>query len=1129
MIRFTVRTLASITRLAAVARGPLLATLLVMMATSQSGYPQVLYGALTGNVTDQTGAIAAGVKVQALNVATNVATSATTDSRGVYRFTDLQPGVYTITIEAQGFKKLVQRSVPVDSNALRRVDAQLQLSDVSETVEVTARAPLLQTDRGDVHVIQTAREVNDLPLVGGAGRNYQTLMQVVPGALMAGEQNSAAGSPQRSISFNVNGVSRLQNNTKLDGASIVYPWLPTNTAYVPSAEAIDEVSIVTNSYNAEQGLVGGAAINVIIKSGTNAIHGAAWEYRTDSGLKAKNFFQTAPTNPKDTLDQFGANVGGPILKDKLFFFANWERTNRDNASPVRLYSLATDALRRGDFSGTGVTIYDPLSNPDPAQRTPFPGNIIPANRIDPAALELIKLMPLPTGSGFANNYTANGEGNYRRDNIDLKLNYHASNRLSLFGRYSLSPSNIFDPPSLGGAGGDALNGGQLGNAPGRTQLAGLGGTYTFSPNLLLDVNLGYTRQRLGAENVDINSNFGLDVLHIPGTNGPDRLQGGMPSFQLSGWANLGNPNTGNPFLFRDNQYVGAFNLQWIRQSHSMRFGLDYQNQQLNHFQPQGGTFQTVRGTLVFNGNSTRLQNGPTPSDTRFNSWADFLLGLPNTAGKVDQLRNPNSLRIKAYALYAQDSWQVTRRLTLNYGLRWELYPWPTRDHGGVSRFDPSDGNVYTGGVGGVPLDTGTTVGIGQFLPRAGLAFRLNDKTVFRGGFGLSSDPKPYIDFRNAYPINFAWSFPTPTFNGASNTFVPVTTLRQGLVPAPPSPDLTQGVIKLPASVGTTTFPKDSQRKTIQSWNVALQRELYPWLSAQLAYVGTLARGQQGFLNINAAAPGTGTAGRPLAALGILSDINMIAPVGDATYNALQADLRGRLTSAQFGVSYTLSKATNYQDNDGNPRIPWLPAIGLNKAVAGFDRTHVLQAYWLWDLPFGKDRRWANGGLSNALLGGWQLNGALQLMSGTPINVIQGNSGNLNAPGSGQYPDLVKSTVDILGGVGAGHPYFDTGAFAQVNIPSGDPQRFGNAGRNPIRGPGFFNIDCGLYKAISLTGRARVQLRVDVLNVLNHPNLANPGGDISNSATFGIISQTINEIGTTNTGERQIRLGARVSF
>jgi outer membrane receptor protein involved in Fe transport len=1117
---------------------------------------QVLYGSLTGNVTDPTGAVVANAKVDALNVGTNVGKSTSTDARGVYLFSDLQPGVYDVTVEAPSFKTVVRKEVRVEAGAVRRIDARLEISAVVEIVEVSGAPPVLQTDRADVHITQTAKQVNDLPLTGSVSRNYQSLMQIVPGATLAGEQNSEAGSPQRSISFNVNGVSRLQNQTKIDGASVTYIWLPTNTAYVPSAEAIDEVSIVTNSYNAQQGMAAGAAVNVITKSGTNKLKGTTWVYDTDSKWRARNFFQAPPRgfssweawdaadqstrppkNNPDRLYQFGANLGGPIVKDKLFFFVNWERYDRKRDSPIRFTSIATEALRRGDFSGTGVTIYDPASNPNPALRTPFPGNIIPSNRIDPGALWLIQRMPAPNvpGAGFVNNYTAQGKISYERDNIDTKLNWQVSPKVQAFAKFSYSPSLIFDGPILGDAGGDSIGGGQPGEAPGDTYVAGLGVTWTLSPTLLLDVNLGYTHQKLGAE-FDLDRNYGLEDMRIPGTNGPDRLQGGIPSFQIANWSNLGNPNTGNPFQFNDKQYVGTVSLQWLKDAHQFRFGYEYQDQRMNHFQPQGGTFQTARGTFAFSGNMTRLQNGPVPADVRFNSWADFLLGLPTRAGKVDQLRIPNSFRMLTHAAYVQDAWQVSRRLTVNLGVRWEFYPFPTRGGGlGVSRFDPEDGNVYSGGVGGVPVDTGASSGSGQFLPRLGLAYRVNDKTVLRAGYAHTSDTRGFMEFRNAYPINNAWEHPQATFNGVSNPFVPVTTLRQGLDAARfgAAPDLNQGVIRLPPGAGTITYPEKADRKYVQSFNLIVQREITSWLSGQMGYVGSLIRGNMGYINVNTSPPGTGTAGAALARFGITQGITVIKPFGDATYHSLQAELRARGKDGQLGIVYTLSRAENYQDNDGGAFIPYPPEKERNKGLAGFDRTHNLQTYWVYNLPFGKGRRWAQDGVGSALLGGWQVNGILAIMSGTPVFISQGNAGNLNAAGSGQFPDLVKSEIAIYpnnlkktppaGADPNQYQYFDRSAFAAVNIPSGQPQRFGTTPRNPLRGPSFWNLDLGLFRSISLPRGAELQLRVEALNALNHPNFGNPGGNISNAGTFGFIT------GTTGVGERTIRLGARLSF
>ena len=609
----------------------------------------------------------------------------------------------------------------------------------------------------------------------------------------------------------------------------------------------------------------------------------------------------------------------------------------------------------------------------------------------------------------------------------------------------------------------------------------------------------------------------MDVLKIPGTNGPDRLQGGIPFFNVSNWANLGNPNTGSPFLFRDNQYVASANLSWLKGAHSLRFGSDYQNQQLNHFQPQGETFQTVRGTFQFSGNITALQGGA--GANRFNSWADFLLGLPSGAGKVDQLRNPNSLRMKSYAFYARDHWQINPKLTLSYGLRWELFAFPTKDHTGVNRFDPDTGLVYTGGLSSVPENTGASSGMGQFLPRVGLAYRLNEKTVLRGGYGQSADPRPFIDFRNAYPIVNAWAMPTPIFNGATNSFLPVTTLRQGLINTGPVPDLTQGILKLPSNSGTTTYPKTPMRKKIHSFNFIVERQL-PWkFTGQVGYVGTRAVGQMGFININASAPGTGITGRPLfAAFGLTADINEILPYRTTTYDSLQSQFTRRWASSLFGIVYTWSKAINYADNDANPRIQYTPEAQRNRGAASYDRTHNLQAYWVWDLPFGRGQRWAGEGIGSKLFGGFQVNGIMSAMSGTPFYVVQNTAPNLNAAGSAQVPNQVKPEVAILGGIGLGNPYFDTAAYAPET-----GARFGSAGRNNLRGPGLFNVDLGLFRTFSLMERFRLQLRAEALNALNHPNFSNPGANISDPSTFGFITST------TGTGQRVWRFAARLSF
>jgi outer membrane receptor protein involved in Fe transport len=417
-----------------------------------------------------------------------------------------------------------------------------------------------------------------------------------------------------------------------------------------------------------------------------------------------------------------------------------------NATPAPgcIYDPAT-----GDNTGLNKTVF----TCNGAQ------NVICQNRFDPASVAMIKLLQPSLSQVFStanklNNFSGSGTALFNRDNADFKINYVPSSNSTVFGRYSFSRSLVFDPPLLGDAGGDATAGGQLGNAPGLIQSVGLGATYTFTPTMLLDWNFGFTRQRLGAT-FDLGSAKGLDLLKIPGTNGAGApgdptLYNGLPAFTFpTGGANLGNPNTGNPFLFRDNQFVSGANLSWTRGRHSLRGGIEWNHTQLNHFQPQGGTFQTPRGTFQFNGNVTS-QRGTTP--TWPNSGADFLLGLPSSTGKATVLFNPVALRWSQWAWYARDQWQVLPKLTLTLGVRWEFYPFGYSDNGkGLRYLDLNTGNVLIGGYGSVPRDDGIDVGYGQFLPRLGVAYRLRSSTVIRAGYGQSADPNNWRYFRNAYP------------------------------------------------------------------------------------------------------------------------------------------------------------------------------------------------------------------------------------------------------------------------------------------------------------------------------------------------------------------------------------------
>lgn len=1097
----------------------MLLAVLFITGAIQSVQAQVLYGSLVGRVEDQSGAVLPGARITVTNKATGQQREAVADDSGAYAFRDLQVGAYDLNITQNGFKSYTKANVLISLNTVVREDVQMSVGGASETVNITAAAPALQTDRADVSNQIDKAQITNLPI--GAGRNFQQLYKLIPGASAPADAHSDAGNPQRALVTNFNGASFSNNNTRLDGATVSYPWLPHIVAYVPPQDAVETVNIVTNSFDAEQGMAGGAAVNVQIKSGTNQFHGSAHEFHTNSRMKARNYFYYQPgTLPKNIFNQYGGTFGGPVIKNKLFFFGSWEGTKRrQNASAFR--TLPTAALRQGDFSGTGARIFDPATgNANGTGRTEFANGRIPTNRIDPIALKLIALIPQPNlvTATPANNYFASGTYEFNRDNYDFKVNYNPNEKSTMFVRYSISPSQIFDPPSLGAAGGDALAGGQPGNAPGRVQSTAIGGTYTISPRLLLDGNIGFTRQRLGAQNVDIDKNYGLDDLGIPGTNGPDRLQGGYPRFTISGFSSIGNPNVSNPFLFRDNQYVAAGNLSWMRGAHSFRFGGEYTYYTINHFQPQAAF--GPRGGFNFSGGLTALNGGAAP--TLYNGWADFLLGLPQSKGKDLQNINPAAVRMPGWGVYARDQWQVTRNLTANFGTRFERYPFAKRDHRGAERYDPVIDRVLIGGLGSTPEDTGVDVGFGQFAPRLGIAYRATEKTVVRLGYGISVDPNSFRNMRDAYPATISLQL-----SGATS-FQSAGTLKDGLPPIV-SPDISSGSIALPTTIGTQTFPEVFNRGYIQSFNLTVQRDLGWGFTAQAGYVGSRAIRQTANVNINAGEVGQGNAGRALAKFGRIANINMLVPFNTATYDSLQTQLNRRLNpSAQIGVTYTFSKAIGYADNsDSGLTFHSVSQWARNRSLTGFDRTHNLQIFGVYELPFGAGKRWATSGPVSWFIGGWQVNGIMSKISGTPFTVTSSGT-SLNAPGNTQTADQVKADVKILGKIGRGESYFDPTAFAPVTAV-----RYGTVGRNTLRGPGVFNMDASVFRNFRLTERFSLQFRSEVFNLTNTPAFNNPGANVS-SPTRNADGSIINlngytEITSAQGTERQFRFALKLLF
>lgn len=1098
--------------------------LIICCAVCQQGRAQVLYGSLTGRVTDPSGAPVPQAKVEALNTGTGVAQQSTTDSHGMYLFTHLQAGTYQVTISAPSFVTLTERNIGLATNTEQRVDAQLQVAKVRQSITVSAPLVALQTQRAVVRSLITSNQISDLPL--SPDNNFETLYTLVPGVTPPVFQHSFASNPTGGLAVNVNGQGNTGNAPMIDGTPNPNYWEENMIAYVPPHDAIESVNIVTSNYDAEQGGASGVITNVVIKSGTNQFHGAAWEYNTNSALQARNFFYYGSSVPKNILNQFGLNLGGPIVKNKLFFFADWERY-RQSEDENSILSLPPQAIRNGDFSGTGTTIYNPYTgNPNGTARSPFTGDQIPANLLSSAAQKMTALIPQPnygTPGSIANNYFTSGDLLWHRDSVDLKMNYNPSDKTTMFGRYSAEPTFISDPQMLGPAGGDAYGEtGQPGDAHGLTQSATLAGTYTFTPNLLLDANVGVTRQALNVAPTNIGTNFGSQVLAIPGTNGPSKLQGGQPGFVISGLANLGNPTVYNPFFFWDNEFLYAANLSWVKGSHSVRFGFSFTRAQLNHIQTN--LAYAPRGGFNFDGAVTALNGGVAPN--AYNSWAEFLLGLPSSFGKDNDYLMPITLRASAYAFYARDIWQATPKLSVDYGLRYEYYPYATHDHWGGSTYDPNNNLMYLGGFGGVPSNAYVNVGSGQVVPRLGIAYRVSHRTVVRAGFGMFTDPERYEYQMNFYPGDISQQF-----TGA-NSFAYAGSLATG-IPSFTAPNLSLGKIPLPTDVGTDAYLLNIHRGYIESYNFTVQRDMGAGFDAQLAYVGNHGVRLFAVRNLNAAGPGQGVAGGIIDQLwGNPNSINAEGPFNGGNYNALQAQLTRRVEGAQMGFAYTYSKAIDYNDAETSGLTwSWVPMLARNRALAGYDQTNNFEYWAIYASPFGHGQRWLKQGVGAAILGGWTLSPIVTKLSGLPFSVTSSGA-SLNAPGNSQTADQVLSHVAILGGHGPNQPYFSPNAFAPVTAV-----RFGTSGRDILRGPGAFALNGSLARTFSINERFHLQFRVDVLSLTNTPNFGNPGTNVSNAKFVNGALQSFNgydTIASTNanallSGQRQIRFALKFSF
>ena len=1091
------------------------AGLLILTFFSTQLPAQTLYGTLVGNISDPSGLPVANASVRAVNSGTGLERETKTNERGGFQFSDLPPGTYELTVRGESFAPFTTTGLQISANAVTRADAQLQLPTLEESVSVAASAVRLQTDRAEVRSEIDTTQVNHLPISGV--RNYTALLVLVPGVSPPAPAHSLAANPQESLAASVGGQSDERNDTRIDGAGNTFVWLPRLVAYSPPLETIEAVNVVTNSMDAETGMAGGAAVNVITKSGTNTFHGTGFEYNSNGALKARNVFYTNPKKPEFNQNQWGATLGGPIARNKLFFFASHERTDR-SINVSRFFTVPTVEARRGDFSSYGTTIYDPLTgNADGSGRTAFPNNIIPPERISRVARQIIEWLPLPTTPGISSNYFASGVADFNRHSTDVKVNWNPSGRLTMFGRTSILKFSGWTPVPFGRASGGAIPP-DLTEGPvnGLNKSISVGITYTITPSLLLDGTVGFNYVTPEALHVLWGQNVGLEDLQLPGTNDPnDITYSGMPQFRVSGYSTFGNPGSARPQTWHDNQRRYNANLSWMKGTHGFRFGFDLSREHMNHWQIEAGG--GPRGDFAYSGGTTAIRGGP--ATNQHNAFAAFLLGLPSSIGKAVAPELPLTTRAWRQGFYARDQWQATRDLTLTLGVRAEYYPVVSRANRGVELYDVATNTVRVGGVGSVPEDVGTSERV-HFAPRLGAAYRIGSKWVARGGFGVSTDPFSLARlFRTNYPSIVAMDIV------AADSFGFVGRTEDGIPPVP-IPDLGNGIINIPGNVIATAMQEKFNRGYTQSYNVTVQRELNWGFVAQAGYVGSRTVRPLLTMELNYALPGGGNAGRILnQKFGRTASTTLQLPYegGTGRYDSLQATLTHRFSSGyQIQGSYTFSKSISWNTSWMDPS-----QFDRNRALSSFDRPHNLEVGWVAELPFGEGKPFGSTGIARLLLGGWQFNGIFSGYSGTPFTVTASGT-SLNAVANQQTADQVKDKVEILGGTGPGQSYFDPLAFRSVT-----DVRYGNSGLNTLRGPGFVNLDLGLFRQFRIRRDVNIQFRAEAFNATNTPHFNNPGSNVS--------SMRLNADGTVNTlggyteitsarpDERQVRLGFRVTF
>ena len=1067
---------------------------------------QVSTAQLTGAVNDPSGAAIPGADVTVTNVATGAVWNAQTGPAGYYTVPLLPPGQYRIGVQADGFRSVAQTGVTLEVAQVARLDFDLQVGAVTEQIEVTADAPVLESQTASLGQVVGTRTINDLPL---NGRNYLGLAKLGAGVV----EQRRGGLGADGGSFVANGVRAALNNYNLDGADnntrIVDIQNGSHQVIQPSVDALQEFKIETANYSAEYGYSAGAVVNATIKSGTNSVHGSAFEFVRNQAFDARDYFQPAdrPTPPLQR-HQYGGTVGGPIVRDKWFVFGSWERT-WENRGLTMVETVPTEALRRGDFSAT-LPVFDTdttRANPNGSGfiRDPFVGKQIPQSRFSEVSSDLIGLVPAPNLPGTANNYVANPDQPDRIHRFDTRSDWNISSKDRVFGRYNYLTREALFPgpfaPPLIGAAGD--NGRHLKTT--RAHSFTLGETHVLSAAAVNEFRFGYSRvfDNRGdiVQGEFLGPEFGFKGIPADPGNGI----AGLPSVTVSGYNSYGsagyvpNGKLARVWQFKDD-------ISWLHGSHAFKAGGQYQR--------VGSYFDLsaqARGQYSFTNVFTQ---NPQSRNSTGDSFGDFLLGYPanatlskTTVGDVIQ---------HYVSAFFQDDWKVTPKLTINLGLRYEIWtPRVERDDlqanflPDVARMIfPNDNipsafadDVVTTVPDGVGQRTLVRPDLNNLAPRFGFAYQLSNKTVLRGGAGMFYMSPAFPGVGATLPGNppFLLSSAYPT-----DQLRPNVTFESGF----PADALTTTSID-PRTVTTTAFETDFPQGYVSKWSFGVQRQIGGWL-AEANYVGTKGTHLPVFYNVNDPFPGAGAvqARRPFQRFGNVSFTN---PMGNSSYQGLEARLERRYAKGlQMLFAYTHSKAIDFggeQLGGGDTGYRNVRDVMGDRSLAGFDMRNRFVASYIYDLPFRRGGVELGNAVARAILQDWQINGVLTLRDGQPFTPTMGfSSANTGAA----RPDRLRDG-NLPGDERTLQNYFDKTAFAAAA-----QYNFGNAGRNILIGPGAVNLDFSVFRRFPLRalGEAgEIQFRAEFFNGTNTPqfDIPNTRFDLPQGGSITALAAEMREL------------------